>query len=136
VGDQIGWQNWTAIYLSSGVLANLTVMSYNVLRRDFIYIGLGASGAVNGITSAYCAIEPSRTFKIPYGGEYEVTSQQLLLAVGALVAFPLLRHGFKNKREVDDLNHIAGFLAGMVSGWMLRREKPHPDEAKGEEKAS
>jgi Rhomboid family len=58
VCDQVGVQNFTSIYIGTGVAGALTALSWHVLRRNFVYVSLGASGAMHGILGVFCAIEP------------------------------------------------------------------------------
>jgi membrane associated rhomboid family serine protease len=44
--------------------------------------------------------------------------------VGAFVIAPLVMQRFRKASEIDHLNHVVGFLAGLGSGWILRRQTP------------
>jgi rhomboid-like protein len=58
VYEEAGSRNFVAMYMGFGVVGSLTALYWHVLRRNFVYVSLGASGAVNGILGAYCTIQP------------------------------------------------------------------------------
>jgi rhomboid-like protein len=47
---------FVGVWLSSGLWASWASLVFSALRRDMLHTSLGASGAVMGVLSAYCAI--------------------------------------------------------------------------------
>ena len=51
--DEIGRGNFLALYMSSGVIASLSSLSFFVLSKTYVTSSLGASGPACGIIAAY-----------------------------------------------------------------------------------
>jgi membrane associated rhomboid family serine protease len=58
VYDEMGIQNFIAVYLGTGVVASLTALIFHVLRRNYLYVSLGASGAGSGLMGVYSTLQP------------------------------------------------------------------------------
>lgn len=50
--------NFWAIYLIAGIFGNLSTLYIHVLRRNFMHVSLGASGALFGVAGASLITEP------------------------------------------------------------------------------
>jgi rhomboid-like protein len=59
VYEEIGGTNFLCVYTISGIFGNLVSLYWNILRRNFFHVSLGASGALFGIVGAYFTVQPT-----------------------------------------------------------------------------
>ena len=103
-----------AVYMLTGVAGNLLSLLVNIVTRDFVSVGAGASGAVFGIAGILIVLLSNRKLPIP---AFELNRLRrsviqfagLNLVIGLVtIALPLIR--------IDNSAHVGGFLSGLALG--------------------
>jgi rhomboid protease GluP len=103
-----------AVYLLTGVAGNLLSLLVNILMRDVISVGAGASGAVFGIAGILIVLLSNRKLPIPAFELHRLRRSViqfagLNLVIGlATIVLPLIR--------IDNSAHVGGFLSGLALG--------------------
>lgn len=110
----LGPWGMVAVYMLTGIAGNLLSLLVNILTRDFISVGAGASGAVFGIAGILIVLLSNRKLPIP---TFELNRLRrsviqfagLNLVIGLVtIALPLIR--------IDNSAHVGGFLSGLALG--------------------
>lgn len=99
---EMGSLRYGILYFGSGILAGCTSMVYNMMQNNYV-ISIGASGAIFGTIGAMLFLVLFRK-----GKTVQYSIQQIVL-----LAFLTLYSGFANQ-QVDNADHVGGFLAGFV----------------------
>lgn len=103
-----------AVYMLTGVAGNLLSLGVNVVMRDFVSVGAGASGAVFGIAGILIVLLsnhklPIPTFELQRLRRSVIQFAGLNLVIGlATIALPVIR--------IDNSAHVGGFLFGLALG--------------------
>jgi rhomboid protease GluP len=103
-----------AVYLLTGVAGNLLSLLVNILMRDIVSVGAGASGAVFGIAGILIVLLSNRKLPIPAFELYRLRRSVmqfagLNLVIGlATIVLPVIR--------IDNSAHVGGFLSGLALG--------------------
>jgi rhomboid protease GluP len=106
------------IYFSSGIIAGICSISYNMWREygsapyEKTTISIGASGAIFGIVGAILCIVIFKRGKLE-----QINFRQIILFV-----ILSLYSGFANS-QIDQAAHIGGFLAGLLLTAIIYRRR-------------
>jgi rhomboid protease GluP len=123
VGDNleraVGKIKYLIIYFGSGIIAGLSSISYNMLKREFV-MSIGASGAIFGIVGAMGYI-----LLINKGRVKNTSSIQIVL----FTVFSL--YGGVANANIDNVAHIGGFIGGVILAFLLYGKPKRQMEAKG-----
>ena len=103
----VGKINYIIVYFSSGIIAGLTSMLYNMSNNDYVQ-SVGASGAIFGMTGGMIAV-----ILINY---FHAHSPDLMKII--FVAFLSLYGGFTSQ-GVDNAAHIGGIVSGFLVAFVL-----------------
>jgi rhomboid protease GluP len=103
-----------AVYVITGIAGNLLSLLSNVMTRDGVSVGAGASGAVFGIAGILIVLLSNKKLPIP---AFELNrlrrsviwfaALNLVIGVGA---------NFTSIVRIDNHAHIGGFLSGLALG--------------------
>jgi rhomboid protease GluP len=103
-----------AVYLVTGIAGNLLSLLSNVLVRDNVSVGAGASGAVFGIAGILIVLLSNKKLPIPQfelkrlrRSVIQFAALNLVLGIGA---------NFTSLVRIDNHAHIGGFLSGLALG--------------------
>jgi rhomboid protease GluP len=103
-----------AVYLITGIAGNLLSLFFNVISRDGVSVGAGASGAVFGIAGILIVLLSNKKLPIPAfelnrlrRSVIQFAVLNLIIGVGA---------NFTSIVRIDNHAHIGGFLSGMALG--------------------
>jgi rhomboid protease GluP len=103
-----------AVYMLTGVAGNLLSLLVNVLMRDFISVGAGASGAVFGIAGILIVLLSNKKLPIPAfelhrlrRSVIQFAALNLIIGLGTVI-LPVIR--------IDNSAHVGGFLSGLALG--------------------
>ena len=102
------------VYLLTGIAGNLLSLGHNVIFRDFVSVGAGASGAVFGIAGILIVLLSNHKLPIPAfelkrlrRSVIQFAALNLVLGIGA---------NFTSIVRIDNFAHIGGFLSGLALG--------------------
>ena len=110
----LGPWGMAAVYMLTGIAGNLLSLGVNVVMRDFISVGAGASGAVFGIAGILIVLLSNHKLPIPVFELQRLRKSViqfagLNLVIGlATIALPIIR--------IDNSAHVGGFLFGLALG--------------------
>jgi rhomboid protease GluP len=103
-----------AVYLITGIAGNLLSLFFNVVSRDGVSVGAGASGAVFGIAGILIVLLSNKKLPIPAfeldrlrRSVIQFAVLNLIIGVGA---------NFTSIVRIDNKAHIGGFLSGLALG--------------------
>src|SRR5258708_29305169 len=103
-----------AVYLITGIAGNLLSLFFNVVARDGVSVGAGASGAVFGIAGILIVLLSNKKLPIPAfelnrlrRSVIQFAVLNLIIGVGA---------NFTSIVRIDNHAHIGGFLSGLALG--------------------
>jgi rhomboid protease GluP len=103
-----------AVYLVTGIAGNLLSLCFNVISRDGVSVGAGASGAVFGIAGILIVLLSNKKLPIPAfelnrlrRSVIQFAVLNLIIGVGA---------NFTSIVRIDNHAHIGGFLSGLALG--------------------
>jgi rhomboid protease GluP len=103
-----------AVYLITGIAGNLLSLGHNVIFRESLSVGAGASGAVFGIAGILIVLLSNQKLPIPAfelkrlrRSVIQFAALNLVLGVGA---------NFTSIVRIDNFAHIGGFLSGLALG--------------------
>src|SRR5882757_9091612 len=103
-----------AVYLLTGIAGNLLSLFFNVVSRDGVSVGAGASGAVFGIAGILIVLLSNKKLPIPAfeldrlrRSVIQFAVLNLIIGVGA---------NFTSIVRIDNHAHIGGFLSGLALG--------------------
>ena len=103
-----------AVYMLTGIAGNLLSLTHNVIMRDNVSVGAGASGAVFGIAGILIVLLSNQKLPIP---AYEL--KRLRRSVIQFAALNLVIGIVANVASVvriDNYAHVGGFLSGLALG--------------------
>ena len=103
----VGKINYIIVYFSSGIIAGLTSMLYNMSDNDYVQ-SVGASGAIFGMTGGMIAV-----ILINYFHAHSLDLMKIIF-----VAFLSLYGGFTSQ-GVDNAAHIGGIVSGFLVAFVL-----------------
>jgi len=102
------------VYLITGIAGNLLSLFFNVMARDGVSVGAGASGAVFGIAGILIVLLSNKKLPIPAfelnrlrRSVIQFAVLNLILGIGA---------NFTSIVRIDNHAHIGGFLSGLALG--------------------
>jgi rhomboid protease GluP len=110
----LGPWGMVAVYMLTGVAGNLLSLLVNIVMRDFVSVGAGASGAVFGIAGILIVLLSNRKLPIPAFELHRLRRSViqfagLNLVIGlATILLPVIR--------IDNSAHVGGFLSGLALG--------------------
>lgn len=103
------------VYMLTGIAGNLLSLGWNVVMRDYISVGAGASGAVFGIAGILIVLLSNHKLPIPV---YELkrlrrsviqfAALNLIIGLGTAIVPVGIR--------IDNSAHLGGFLFGLALG--------------------
>lgn len=132
VCDEIGRGNFLALFVVSGVSANLVSLWYHVLFKNYLLASLGMSGALWGVIAAYWLIADRRRIGSEnWGFEYPgwvVYVAVLLIEVASWRKMTRLRPDSAGGTS-DHANHVGGLVTGAILGVWLRWRKAEERKA-------
>ncbi|HLC37009.1 MAG TPA: rhomboid family intramembrane serine protease [archaeon] len=109
VEDKLGKKRFTALYLISGLTANLALY---LINPSWLGAAIGASGAISGVMGAYFILFNQKKIKTKTG------IKSVFIFMGAYFAFQLYYIYLRAIGELESntafLAHIAGFIAGII----------------------
>jgi rhomboid protease GluP len=103
-----------AVYLVTGIAGNLLSLCYNVMARDGVSVGAGASGAVFGIAGILIVLLSNKKLPIP---AFELNRlRRSVIQFAALNLIIGYAANFTSIVNIDNRAHIGGFLSGLALG--------------------
>lgn len=103
----IGRMNYIIVYFSSGIIAGLTSMFYNMSKNNYVQ-SVGASGAIFGIIGGMTAI-----ILVKYFHKNNLDLKKIIF-----IAFLSLYSGFSSQ-GVDNAAHVGGFISGFLISFII-----------------
>jgi rhomboid protease GluP len=110
----LGPYGLVAVYVITGVAGNLLSLCSNVIGRDYVSVGAGASGAVFGIAGILIVLLSNKKLPIPpmelkrlRRSVIQFAALNLVIGIGA---------NFTSLVRIDNHAHIGGFLSGLALG--------------------
>ncbi len=103
-----------AVYLITGIAGNLLSLCSNVIFRDYVSVGAGASGAVFGIAGILIVLLSNKKLPIPAFELNRLRRSVIQFAVLNLIIG--IGANFTSIVRIDNHAHIGGFLSGMALG--------------------
>jgi rhomboid protease GluP len=103
-----------AVYLITGIAGNLLSLFFNVVSRDFVSVGAGASGAVFGIAGILIVLLSNKKLPIPAFELSRLRRSVIQFAVLNLIIG--IGANFTSIVRIDNHAHIGGFLSGLALG--------------------
>jgi len=103
-----------AVYLITGIAGNLLSLCFNVIYRDGVSVGAGASGAVFGIAGILIVLLSNKKLPIPAFELNRLRRSVIQFAVLNLVIG--IGANFTSIVRIDNHAHIGGFLSGLALG--------------------
>lgn len=114
IGDNLeraaGKIRYLLIYLGSGVIAGVASMGYNMIQNNNV-VAVGASGAIFGVVGSMLYI-----VLVNRGRLEDISTGQLII-----FAILSIYSGFSSQ-EIDNVAHIAGFIAGLLIAALIYRK--------------
>jgi rhomboid protease GluP len=102
------------VYLVTGIAGNLLSLLFNVMARDGVSVGAGASGAVFGIAGILIVLLSNKKLPIPAFELNRLRRSVIQFAVLNLVLG--IGANFTSIVRIDNHAHIGGFLSGLALG--------------------
>jgi rhomboid protease GluP len=103
-----------AVYLITGIAGNLLSLLFNVIHRDGVSVGAGASGAVFGIAGILIVLLSNKKLPIPAFELNRLRRSVIQFAVLNLIIG--IGANFTSIVRIDNNAHIGGFLSGLALG--------------------
>jgi rhomboid protease GluP len=103
-----------AVYLITGIAGNLLSLCSNVIYKDYVSVGAGASGAVFGIAGILIVLLSNKKLPIPAFELNRLRRSVIQFAVLNLIIG--LAANFTSIVRIDNHAHIGGFLSGLALG--------------------
>jgi rhomboid protease GluP len=110
----LGPAGLVAVYLITGIAGNLLSLCSNVIFRDYISVGAGASGAVFGIAGILIVLLSNKKLPIPAFELNRLRRSVIQFAVLNLIIG--IGANFTSIVRIDNHAHIGGFLSGLALG--------------------
>ena len=107
----LGPVKYALLYLACGVIANLTAFRFYLMREHYV-VAVGASGAVFAVIGALIWI-----ILLNKGHVRGLTLRQMMIMLAFSLYFGLV------STDVSNAAHIAGLIAGFISGIVLYRKR-------------
>lgn len=132
VCEEIGRGNFIALFVVSGVGANLVSLWYHVLTKNYLMASLGMSGAVYGLVAAYLVIADRRRIGTEKWG---VNYPGWVIFIPILLSEMLMWRKMRRIRpgnpggSSDHANHVGGMVVGAILGLWLKRMKAKQEKA-------
>jgi rhomboid protease GluP len=102
------------VYLITGIAGNLLSLFSNVIFRDGVSVGAGASGAVFGIAGILIVLLSNKKLPIPAFELNRLRRSVIQFAVLNLIIG--IGANFTSIVRIDNKAHIGGFLSGLALG--------------------
>jgi rhomboid protease GluP len=102
------------VYVLTGVAGNLLSLFINVISRDSLSVGAGASGAVFGIAGILIVLLSNHKLPIPWA-ELKRLRRSVIQFAGLNLVIGLATV-FTNIIRIDNFAHLGGFLSGLAIG--------------------
>ncbi|MCU1222250.1 MAG: rhomboid family intrarane serine protease [Edaphobacter sp.] len=105
----------TAVYILTGIAGNLLSLGFNVILRDYVSVGAGASGAVFGIAGILIVLLSNHKLPIPIFELKRLRRSVIQFAALNLViglSTAVVPVGIR----IDNSAHLGGFLSGLALG--------------------
>ena len=103
-----------AVYVLTGLAGNLLSLAVNVIARDHLSVGAGASGAVFGIAGILIVLLSNHQLPIPWSelkrlrrSVIQFAGLNLIIGIGA---------NYTSFVRIDNSAHVGGFLCGLALG--------------------
>jgi rhomboid protease GluP len=110
----LGPAGLVAVYLITGIAGNLLSLCFNVMARDVVSVGAGASGAVFGIAGILIVLLSNKKLPIPAFELNRLRRSVIQFAVLNLIIG--IGANFTSIVRIDNHAHIGGFLSGLALG--------------------
>jgi rhomboid protease GluP len=110
----LGPAGLVAVYLITGIAGNLLSLCFNVMARDGVSVGAGASGAVFGIAGILIVLLSNKKLPIPAFELNRLRRSVIQFAVLNLIIG--IGANFTSIVRIDNHAHIGGFLSGLALG--------------------
>jgi rhomboid protease GluP len=110
----LGPAGLVAVYLITGIAGNLLSLFFNVVSRDGVSVGAGASGAVFGIAGILIVLLSNKKLPIPAFELDRLRRSVIQFAVLNLIIG--IGANFTSIVRIDNKAHIGGFLSGLALG--------------------
>jgi rhomboid protease GluP len=107
----VGKAKFLCIYFSTGLLAGIASLGYNMLKNNNI-VSAGASGAIFGVVGAMAYIVLLHKGKIK-----DISTRQIVLFV------LLSLYGGLTSQGIDNIAHIGGLLSGFILAAVLYKKQ-------------
>lgn len=107
----VGKTKYLCIYFSTGLLAGIASLGYNMLKNNNI-VSAGASGAIFGVVGAMAYI-----VLINKGRIKDISTRQIVLFV------LLSLYGGLTSQGIDNIAHIGGLLSGIILAAVLYKKQ-------------
>jgi rhomboid protease GluP len=104
-----------AVYILTGIAGNLLSLGFNVILRDYVSVGAGASGAVFGIAGILIVLLSNHKLPIPIFELKRLRRSVIQFAALNLViglSTAVVPVGIR----IDNSAHLGGFLSGLALG--------------------
>jgi rhomboid protease GluP len=112
----LGPAGLVAVYLITGIAGNLLSLFFNVVGRDFVSVGAGASGAVFGIAGILIVLLSNKKLPVPWPELKKLRKSVIWFALLNLaIGLGTQVHSVFGVR-IDNNAHIGGFLCGLALG--------------------
>lgn len=119
IGDNLeratGKWRYLVIYLSSGIIAGVSSILYNMVKMDEV-ISIGASGAIFGVVGAMAFV-----VLVNRGRLENISTRQIVFFV------ILSLYGGLTSQGIDNAAHIGGLIGGILLGIILYRKQKKRD---------
>jgi rhomboid protease GluP len=103
-----------AVYMITGIAGNLLSLCSNVIFRDYVSVGAGASGAVFGIAGILIVLLSNHKLPIPVFELKRLRRSVIQFAILNLIIG--IGANFTSFVRIDNHAHIGGFLSGLALG--------------------
>ena len=110
----LGRWGLVATYLVTGIAGNLLSLFVNIVTRNFVGVGAGASGAVFGIAGILIVLLSNK--KLPIATSELQRLRRSVIQFAGLNLVIGLGTAFSNVIHIDNMAHIGGFLSGLALG--------------------
>jgi rhomboid protease GluP len=110
----LGPAGLVVVYLITGIAGNLLSLLFNVVGRDYVSVGAGASGAVFGIAGILIVLLSNKKLPIPAFELNRLRRSVIQFAVLNLIIG--IGANFTSIVRIDNHAHIGGFLSGLALG--------------------
>ena len=128
--ERVGSKKFVFIYFGAGILGILVnawiTFYYPLFNPDVI--GIGASGAIFGVMSAYAFLHPRDEIIAPLGPI--ITKVPVILVAVVYFLIETVYVLFFVQDSVGHIVHVGGFVSGVYIAFLLRKYEPRKKEEK------